>query len=147
MRKMLAAFGATAVLVAGGLVTASSPAHASDLPYDGQDPVSSGCSNSAVTVATAPIKAGDGTVLGRVDLRWSNACHTNWARTVSYGSIESYGAPVAYVTRTSDNKQYSSNYGAPGGTVWTPMVYGQALCVYATGGIDLAGFADTSQVC
>jgi Protein of unknown function (DUF2690) len=147
MRKALAAIGATAMLTVSGLAMGASSAKADNLPFDGQDPVATGCSNSAVTVASRPIVGGDGRTIGRVDLRWSNACLTNWARTVSFGSIESDGDPEAQVVRDTDGKRFASNFGAPGSTVWTAMVYGNHICVHAEGQIDLAGFATTPDVC
>lgn len=51
---------------------------------NGKDPIAMGCSNDAYTVTSADIKNGSGQTIGRVDLRWSPSCQTNWGRVVSY---------------------------------------------------------------
>lgn len=50
---------------------------------DGKDPMAMGCSGDAYTVTSANINS-SGQTIGRVDLRWSPNCQTNWGRVVSY---------------------------------------------------------------
>lgn len=142
--------GLAAVGLLFGLVPTASAAvrpavSCSQFGCDGQDPVASGCSNTAVTVASANIWNFDQTVLlGRVDMRWSNACHTNWARTVSFVNP---GEPDAVIFRPGDGAHKDSGFGPDGGTVWSPMLYGQGMCTYAQGQISLMGQNQTGQVC
>jgi hypothetical protein len=119
---------------------------------EGQDPVDTGCSADAVTVATAAITNSSGNVIGRVDLRWSNSCETNWTRTVSYIGGQQL---VAQSIALSD--QYSTYEDLIGvSTIWTNMIYGLDECVYGEGEIwvpsgfgwwDEAGAATTASVC
>ena len=51
---------------------------------DGEDPQTAGCNADAYTVTSADIKTSTNRVVGRVDLRWSPKCKTNWARAVSH---------------------------------------------------------------
>ncbi|MFC8508832.1 DUF2690 domain-containing protein [Streptomyces sp. NPDC057411] len=69
---------ATAALGAGFTGSASAAA------YDGQDPVSSGCSASAITAASTALYA-NGARVGTVDLRYSTSCRTTWVRVYSDG--------------------------------------------------------------
>jgi hypothetical protein len=48
-----------------------------------QDPIQQGCAADATTVRTAAILF-QGTMVGRLDLRHSNACNSNWGRTFSF---------------------------------------------------------------
>ncbi len=78
---------------------------------DGKDPNTTGCDRDGRTVGYKY------TSYGKVELRWSSKCKTNWTRVKSYRS--SYYA-YASLWRSSDSKQLSkSGYG----TIWTPMLY------------------------
>jgi Protein of unknown function (DUF2690) len=87
---------------------------------DGSDPVESGCTAGAVTVAhsavrlaTAAIIAGThrpaGTAVGLVELRYSPRCHAAWVRaTPSNGyNVASLGSVTVTITRPGDGT-YSS---------------------------------------
>jgi hypothetical protein len=50
------------------------------------DPQTTGCSADAATVKTKYPASG----LARVELRFSDACQTRWARTVNIGSMNYY---------------------------------------------------------
>lgn len=51
---------------------------------DNQDPIAQGCVTPATeTVASKPILF-QGRVVGRLDLRYSRACHSYWARAFAY---------------------------------------------------------------
>jgi hypothetical protein len=148
MKLRLCATAAALTLSLGGVAGVAIPASAagcSGFGCDGQDPVATGCANSAVTVASVNIwNWNQSVLLGRVDMRWSNSCHTNWARTVSYVNP---GEPFAEINRTSDGAVKDSQFGADGGTVWSPLLYGQGKCTWAYGQISLMGSNQTGQVC
>ena len=51
---------------------------------NGRDPIEMGCHYDAYTVSSTPITTQNGTVVGRVELRWSPRCQANWARAESH---------------------------------------------------------------
>ena len=100
---------------------------------NGDDPSSSGCSADATTV---PGQSKDimntynpGVSYGKVELRWSNHCGTNWVRIRTYNDIN-----IAYLTVWHGYQPGTSPYCYPSGclttttfaanqTYWTDMVY------------------------
>lgn len=73
------------ILLAGVLPAATvSAAGCSGTGCNGRDPVAMGCNGDAYTVTSADIKSSNGQTIGRVDLRWSPGCRTNWGRVTSY---------------------------------------------------------------
>lgn len=122
---------------------------ASALPYDGQDPMASGCASSAYTVLSAPIKIipmyGSGTV-GTLELRYSSQCGTNWGRvTTSGGAVRLI--QVNAVRQSDGYTQYESGYYA---TAWTNMVYGYNLTVCVDAdmyGPGWAAHSDPAYLC
>jgi len=87
---------------------------------DGKDPNATGCDRDGKTVSSKY------TSYGKVELRWSNACKTNWTRVRAYSSRYNTSA---YLWRSSDRKQ-QIKYGK--GTIWTPMFYAPNIkaCAY-----------------
>ncbi len=67
---------------ANGSTCASSP---SSENCDSKDPQEQGCGGDAYTVTggTADIKDNNGAVIGRVELRYSKTCQSNWSRVTS----------------------------------------------------------------
>ncbi|MGH3175505.1 MAG: DUF2690 domain-containing protein [Streptosporangiaceae bacterium] len=85
---------------------------------DGGDPVQTGCVTGAYTVASDYIYY-LGTVIGRVDLRYSPVCETNWTRTISYIGPQSLDAVV-----TEEDIGYHLNeYLDTVTSVYTDMIY------------------------
>lgn len=78
------------------------------------DPQSTGCSADAATVKTKYPASG----LARVELRFSDACQTRWARTVNIGSLN------YYANATLRYWYYGAQYIAPGYTVYSNQRYG-----------------------
>lgn len=110
-------------------------------PYDGQDPVSSGCSAGATTVDSR------GLFDGQVELRYSPSCRTVWARvTIGSGSFNHSYSLWAEVIRTNDWAYMSCTYGGPGsfsnstngGEIgcYTPMLDDAFMTSEATGGAN-----------
>ncbi|MGZ2362149.1 YjfA family protein [Streptomyces sp. 372A] len=90
-------FGRTAVIaVASAALATGFTGSASAASYDGQDPISSGCSASAITAASRALYA-KGAQVGTVELRYSTACRTTWVRVFSDGP--NFGG---YVNRVQD---------------------------------------------
>lgn len=105
----------------------------------GRDPVATGCANGARTVASAPVvqsavsaealgigvSFGGGTV-GRIELRWSDRCQTNWARLnlvtdaliISIAATQDSGYRQRYVF----NRFSGMAYARPG-VYYTAMIY------------------------
>jgi hypothetical protein len=107
--------------VLGGVLLATALAQAtpaSATSYDGKDPVSTGCSNTATTGAYAD---GPGFT---IELRWSSGCATAWARIVVENDYLSLGAAAEILSNTDGNyacskfSAYSTNYSS----CYTPMV-------------------------
>ncbi len=94
---------------------------------DGKDPNATGCDRDARTVASKSMS------YGKVELRWSNSCKTNWARVKANSS--SYSTEV-YLWRSSDRK-YQTKSGK--GTIWTPMFYAPNVTACAYGVIKGKG--------
>ncbi|WP_405816654.1 YjfA family protein [Streptomyces sp. NBC_01390] len=90
VKKSLAVVTASIALAVGFSGSAGAAA------YDNQDPIASGCANTAITARSTAIYVGS-TRVGTIELRYSTACRTVWGRVLSTGP---YG--TAKVSRTSD---------------------------------------------
>nr|WSX53970.1 YjfA family protein [Streptomyces sp. NBC_00974] len=116
---------ATAALGSGFASTASAAA------YDGQDPISSGCSASAITAASTALYA-NGARVGTVELRYSTSCRTTWVRVYSNGP--NLGG---YVNRNQDGAtQWCGGPSiAPNGqySCFSPMLNDAGYTSYAAG--------------
>ena len=71
--------------VAAALMVAAPAAQAA--PYDGTDPIATGCANGAITIGTRPIKSPQAT-FGTMEVRYSPSCQTNWIRANLNNSYE-----------------------------------------------------------
>ena len=92
--------------------------------WTGVDPSGAICKSDAVTVATTLNS------YGKVELRWSNNCKTNWTRvTPNYASYSTY----AKIRRTSDQRSYTTS---GTGTRSTAMVYAPSTVACASGKIS-----------
>ncbi|EDN68791.1 conserved hypothetical protein, secreted [Beggiatoa sp. PS] len=101
--------------------SSSSSSSNSGKSLDGKDPNTTSCDRDAKTVAEKNMS------YGKVQLRWSNSCKTNWTRVKPNSS--SYRT-YAYLWRSSDRKQlFKSGYG----TIWTPMLYAPNIRACARG--------------
>lgn len=109
----------------------------------GRDPETSGCSNGAVTVAATNVTG------GRLELRWSARCKTNWARYIQYPRGWFMGN-IPLQLRAVQDTGYTQrhNYGVngtPTGTTWTPMIYSPVRRVRAQMVFQCAGVGDCVQ--
>lgn len=99
----------------------------------GQDPVATGCDADAVTLDTVYADNGG----GKLDIRWSPTCQTNWARWQQYPTGWCLNcSPAAIVARqdTGYTQTYSfedNGVAQDGQTYWTPMIYSPQHHVYA----------------
>ena len=113
------------------------PVTAAVLPYDNTDPSATGCAGSGYTVGSRNITSVTGQVIGRVELRYSSACGTNWSRVVS--TIGSRPL-LAWVVRQVDGV---STAGGPGGdpgpysgtSAFSDQLYGNGYVVCAWGAL------------
>lgn len=78
------------------------------------NPITTGCSADAATVKTKYPASG----LARVELRFSDACQTRWAKTVNIGSLN------FYANATLRYWYYGAQYVAPGNNVYSNQRYG-----------------------
>ncbi len=115
---------------------------------NGLDPETTPCASDAITAQTKSIYAtisGKSTYVGYVQLRWSNACKTNWARVTRTDGAFKEGMN-AQVQRSDGFQKFASKKGYT--TIWSPMVYAPSpFCAKANGLIDLSitsGYAQTN---
>lgn len=123
VRSLTAVFAAAAVLFGAGTYIAPAPAHAVTCYGDycsGQDPQSSGCSATARTIAHTAVYGTGGTQW--VNLRWSDACQTNWAQVSNPSSN----------VKAVQAGGYTQGFSATNGTnSWSKMIYSPHKCVSA----------------
>jgi hypothetical protein len=110
---------------------------------DGKDPVQMGCSGDAYTVNSADIRNSSNQVIGRVDLRWSPSCKTNWGKVVSYvGSANLF----VMLTYCNDSEVSGTYYQLSGSTsVFGDMKYNTTVRAKGAFGLNHASdmFAST----
>lgn len=87
----------------------------------GKDPKDTHCDQDAVTVDVQDLSA------GRLELRWSPTCKTNWARYDQYPTGWTFSDSV-YELRAVQDTGYTQSLSfpdqtAPEGVHWTPMIY------------------------
>ncbi|MGW5665139.1 YjfA family protein [Streptomyces sp. NPDC003758] len=137
---------ARAGVVAGGLGLAmiAATGGAQAYTYDGSDPSSTGCSSGATTVESATVKNSNAT-FGTIELRYSLACHTAWARlTLNYtqgacgNASAGYACANAEVIRNNDGRTYSCTIYQGQSQCYTPMVYDKGMTSFAQGAVDTA---------
>lgn len=100
----------------------------------GQDPEATGCAKDAVTLEALQTDTGG----GRLELRWSATCKTNWARWQQYPVGWCLNCtPLSLVavqdtgyTQKVDWFEAGTSPNA-GDTYWTPMIYSPERAVYA----------------
>jgi len=133
----------TAATVVGTMLFTPGAAHAAT--YDGQDPHYNNCSATASTKASKPIylqgNSSMGTI-GHIQLRYSSACRTVWARVII--TTEPTG-DFAEINRNSDGA-WQSCYGGGdwqaslgGYSCYTPMLNDANVTSYAYGGRNVDG--------
>ena len=128
---------------------ALTPAHAATAAVscsgrgcDGKDPVSSGCSSTAITAEDREIITSDGRgVTGVIQLRYSTACRTVWARIINSFTPSNSNAEGSVFRNSDSNVEsclhltYSSSLGNY--SCYTAMLYDGGVTSYAVGTIDL----------
>ncbi len=113
----------------------------------GADPVATGCSADAITVAHVPAQMNTlapswnnglalqttSVYMGTIELRWSARCQTNWARL----NLNDGAGGVEKICATQDSgyqqcRQIAGNYyGTGAGNFYSPMIYSPTLRVRA----------------
>lgn len=100
----------------------------------GQDPESTGCAKDAVTIEALATDTGG----GRLELRWSQTCKTNWARWQQYPTgwcmnCTPIGLVAVQDTGYTQKVDWFEAGTSPreGETYWTPMIYSPTRAVYA----------------
>jgi glycosidase len=121
-------------LGAAGAV-ALSPGVAQAAAYDGQDPVASGCSNTALTLQSVPFNYNGG-VVGHIELRYSTNCRTVWARLTSKTSNG-----LAHVWRQSDSANYQCGGQSPGSLAWSSTLSAYSCYTVMLNDANVTSFA------
>lgn len=128
-RSILSTLALLTLTVAGALVNPV-PAHAVSCYGDycsGQQPDASGCGADAYTAFTAESDVG----VGRLDIRYSPTCKTNWGRWVEYPRGWTFSQVPLVMKAVQEGTGYEQIYdfGVNGGggdaftTYYTPMIY------------------------
>ncbi len=122
-RIVLVLVVATGVVAVTGMPASAATCSGAGCNY--QDPLATGCSADAVTVAHVQLPW----VAQRLELRWSPSCHTNWARmyldtapTWLRAIQPDRGDGLPRVTQMIGHNDIYS---------WSAMIYSPVLCVYA----------------
>lgn len=144
IRKRLGALAMAAMLAMGGatvtvMISKATPVFAtcSDRGCNTLDPQVQGCSSNAYSVYTVPIKDSGGTTLGSVELRYSNNCAANWARTTAYPQFAGALQATIHNNYPGDAPQ---NFAYMDGTLAYSYMLGRAAELdYADGWITWTG--------
>jgi Protein of unknown function (DUF2690) len=140
-RSMLAMSAVAAVslaILAPATAASAAPAvTCSGHGCDFTDPETTGCANTAITAESANIYV-SGVKVGWIQLRYSTACRTVWARVVS-PKYTNGGADVVPNTGGSSALcgpplKYSSTAG--GYSCYTAQIYDGGITSYAEGTVD-----------
>ena len=144
LRKRLGALFTAALLPVGGATLLSTGAMVAttpsvlaaacwDLGCYGIDPQTSGCSASAYTVFNTPIKDSAGTQLGTVELRYSNSCGANWARTTAFSQYNPHAIYADIYNNLGQHQPGNYNQGNPPLLLWSFMIGGAGETDHACG--------------
>jgi Protein of unknown function (DUF2690) len=128
--------GGTLLAVSAVLATSTSAMAAAcwDRGCYGIDPQTSGCSANAYTVYPAtPLKDSGGTTLGTVELRYSNSCGANWARTTGYSQYNPHAIWADIYNNIGQHQPGDYNQGNPPLLLWSYMIGGAGESDYACG--------------
>lgn len=121
MRRRIAGLLTVGALVASGAVALAMPSSAGG--YGGKDPYATGCNEGSSIVAVREMD------YGKLRLRWSPSCGTNWA------VMKVYNQPTSgYVgVKVQDGIERGHEFGAGQKYYHTKMVNGANKCVRAKG--------------
>jgi hypothetical protein len=127
---------ATLISVCAALISLGlTPVQASAAAYDGTDPTSTGCGNTAVTEKQVNV----GPYGAYVQLRYSTACRTTWAKLFNgnAGSPGDCAASYAIIHRNSDGREYKAVWGSgDSGSIHTLQLNDAGVTSYAIGDVD-----------
>lgn len=103
----------------------------------GKDPSATGCAATASTVLSRLILNGVGQQIGLIELRFSSACQTNWARTTSSINAVPMGAIVERAGGIDGSFVFECTPATCNNTtatsVFTPMVWAPDVAALAQG--------------
>ncbi|MEG3636015.1 DUF2690 domain-containing protein [Micromonospora palythoicola] len=135
--RRLAAAAAGALITASLLVaTPASAATCSGHGCDGTDPIDTGCSANARNATTHPKYITQGsTTLAVVELRWSEACKTNWGRISN--RVSPNNTVRVHVYRSNPHAT-TDWYGGTGQQYYGDQLYGHNMTVCAIGKVITA---------
>lgn len=116
--------------------------------YDPGDP-NQMCTNPYTIAPATPIKTADGTEVASIEIRFSNACQSNWARITVVPPINNWQINFSVtIHRSLDGRSFSDGSFPENYTqVYTDMVYAPGhTCVWADGSIGTLS-AQTPTYC
>lgn len=147
--------GGASLAAAPNFATAASASCYGDW-CSGKDPSSTGCANDGRTVASNDLYeqrgAFNGDVywayVGKIELRWSPSCKTNWARLTTTDSSGMNTLKVVQDTGYTQSKSTVPMWGGltKPGVYWTPMIYSPQRHCQGTVGGGLMGRRGTDWV-
>ena len=124
----------------GGFIYKKSAAPDFYAQYDNQYPIAKNCAGDGITVAKSNIYR-SGVYVGYVELRWSNKCGTNWARTTRTDGRR-WESMVTEVQRSTPGKNVP--YSASGSYIYGDMVYARYSPARACGSVGSSGWYCTA---
>lgn len=108
----------------------------------GRDPVQTGCYSGSTVLSGAPVYAygTEGWVIGKIELRYSDACKTKWSRIIPYNYSVYLGGPIynnsyGFMKKVGISGGYNLKYGV--GIINTAMIYGPGVSWQACGAIKI----------
>ncbi|QHF21699.1 DUF2690 domain-containing protein [Rathayibacter sp. VKM Ac-2762] len=111
LRSRLSSVLAASVVLTATAIGGAPAANAA--PTSG-DPLATGCSTSASTIYMRNYLG-----YGKVEVRYSSSCQTNWVRITNAGGRQA----EAGIYSASSGWKYSPSYASAPNEFWTPMVY------------------------
>lgn len=142
IRRFSAAAAALLMAIVGAVVSAPS-ASAVGCWGDycsGKDPMSTGCYADAYTAAYKDFQN------GRLEVRYSPRCKTNWARVTIYPIGWALGVPTPIRLTARQDTGYTQSVSwsqrVGQGTYWTPMIYSPVRLVRAEATLSCNGVGD-----
>ncbi|WP_181282091.1 DUF2690 domain-containing protein [Arthrobacter woluwensis] len=118
----------------------AAPANAAE-SHHGQDPQASGCAASASTIYSQALTGG-----GRLEVRYSPVCETNWVRVTGQGAYYIIGS-IRSLHGALPGEGVVGYHGYSGQSYWSPMVYAPgSTCVFIEGDIYLRSLGNSVPV-
>ncbi|MFI9718683.1 DUF2690 domain-containing protein [Streptomyces sp. NPDC052396] len=140
IKRGLAIAASAAALSVTGVLLGGGTAYAANV-YDGTDAQVTGCAADATTVRETNLYSSGNVLVGKIQLRYSNKCHTGWGRILDY--VNDHG--TLHVQRDQDDHRVEScfsntllnwNSSLNAYSCYTPMLYDKGYTMRAYGTVS-----------